>query len=183
MIKKPKTATAQIERFKNIIVKAPSDWTESHLDVLFRPYDKRVTIAKSDEEVMQHLDAGGRTLVINCEAYANEGERENVDLCIGFNWDTTQPDLEIINSLKKKIDRLGERVAVYRLYTNSLTAKAKEKPFKQMLFAINKKSYLLNGEINKDAPYAPLICSIIIKQIYIDLLEKVSPDEKYFLLK
>lgn len=89
-----------------------------------------------------HLREGA--LLLDCHSFPSE--MSDVDVCIGFNEDWSQPDKETIEMAVNLFEENGYKVGINNPYSNSETPDC---PFlyQSMMLEVNKKAYLETGTL------------------------------------
>lgn len=89
------------------------------------------------------------TLLIDCHSFPEE-IAEDVDICLGWNEDSSKPSDILIGQIKAYFENLGYRVACNYPYSNSITPPSEFK-YQSIMIELNKHLYLTNGAKNQMA--------------------------------
>jgi len=94
------------------------------------------------QRLRYHLCEGA--LLLDCHSFPSE--MSDVDVCIGFNEDWSQPDKETIEMAVNIFEENGYKVGINNPYSNSETPDC---PFlyQSMMLEVNKKAYLETGTL------------------------------------
>jgi len=94
------------------------------------------------QRLRYHLCEGA--LLLDCHSFPSE--MSEVDVCIGFNEDWSQPDKETIETAVNIFEENGYKVGINNPYSNSETPDC---PFlyQSMMLEVNKKAYLETGTL------------------------------------
>jgi N-formylglutamate amidohydrolase len=94
------------------------------------------------QRLRYHLCEGA--LLLDCHSFPSE--MSEVDVCIGFNEDWSQPDKETIEMAVNIFEENGYKVGINNPYSNSETP---DSPFlyQSMMLEVNKKAYLETGTL------------------------------------
>lgn len=105
-----------------------------------------------DEEVSrrmeiyhQYLDSfksliADDTIIVDCHSFPGR-LAPDVDFCIGFNDDESEPDDKMINNITHIIRKHGYRVAVNYPFSNSITP-VRPITYKSIMIEVNKRTYM-----------------------------------------
>ena len=89
------------------------------------------------ENLVQELTEG--SLLIDCHSFPSD--LSDVDICIGYNGDVSQPSADMIDLIKNHFEILGYKVGVNDPYSNSITPKT-EVGYKSVMIELNKRIYM-----------------------------------------
>ncbi len=123
--------------------------------IVYRSFDSYIrTVPERSERILlglwhwhqqrlrYHLCEGA--LLLDCHSFPSE--MSDVDVCIGFNEDWSQPDKETIEMAVNIFEENGYKVGINNPYSNSETPDC---PFlyQSMMLEVNKKAYLETGTL------------------------------------
>lgn len=83
------------------------------------------------------------TLLIDCHSFPEE-IAPTVDICLGWNEDSSKPSDSLITQMKEYFENCGYQVAYNRPYSNSITPPS-EYNYHSVMIELNKRLYLSNN--------------------------------------
>lgn len=90
------------------------------------------------------------SLLIDCHSFPSE--LSDIDICIGFNDDSSKPKNDDIEYIKNLFSDHGYKVGINNPYSNSLTPK-KKIDYKSIMIEVNKKCYMNENTLEINADY------------------------------
>lgn len=95
---------------------------------------------KSHQEILSSQIGNDDTLLIDCHSFPSE-LASDVDICLGWNNDTSKPSDALIEQIKGYFEGLGYRVGLNNPYSNSMTPNSPYY-YQSVMIELNKRIYL-----------------------------------------
>ena len=123
-------------------------------------------------ELMSAAALGERPLIVDCHSFPSDLDDE-VDVCIGFNEDSSRPGDDVLESLKGRFSAAGYKTSFNRPYSNSIAPIGYRGH--SVMIEISKRCYLAEDEIAIGPGFESMHNMLV--SIYSELLCGCAPSE------
>lgn len=122
----------------------------------------------------QIVEIGSDLLLIDCHSFSSRPNLLNsnppdIDICIGFNDDTTCPNTVVIGNIKQHFNSCGYKVAINTPFSNSKTFEVPVK-YHSVMIEVNKRLYMNEQTLEKTNGFDQLKADI--QSLYEKLLQR-----------